>query len=153
MAWGELGEAESAPATGSLLPPLQAGRMWGVPSSPPPQPSGRTCPGVAAGRGRPRFSPQRGEGAGEGGGFPAPLARRCLAARRRPRPDPPAAQPPRQTREPNLRAAELPRSESGPAPAAPPESPWSPGVQVSVGLGWGEWEPFDLGVSIPSRSK
>lgn len=123
--------------------------MWGVPSSHPPQPSGRTCPGLAAGRGRPPFSPQRGEGAGEGGGFPSPLARRCLAARRRPRPDPPAAQPPRQTREPNLGAAELPRSESGPAPAAAPESPWSPGVQVSRA----ERKPSDMGATVPSRSK
>lgn len=73
----------------------------------PPQPSGRTCPGVAAAAaewGRP-LAPWRGEGAGEGGGFPVPLAGRCLAARRRPRPEPPAAQPPRPRQEPKFRGA------------------------------------------------
>lgn len=142
MGRGEFGKAEPAPSAGYLLPHTEQGG-WGHPLSHPPQPSGRTCPGVGAAAGSPPASQppaKEGEGAGEGGGFPAQLAGRCLAARRRPRPDPPAAQPPRHRREINLRASGAtaergpgPDASPRPAPHSPGSGPWSSGAQVSMG--------------------
>lgn len=75
----------------------------------PPQPSGRLDPegggGGAGATAVPPPFPMRGGGRGRGG-FIAPLAGLCVAARRRPSPDPPAAHPRRHGRERNFHGAQ-----------------------------------------------